>query len=79
MLLISIVTIGECAERLSSVVTGHFLPELERLSRVEMAMRQLRHHSPTALLFSWVPVIGDLLCVSAGCVRPGKGDSLSLC
>jgi len=33
------------------------------------AMAWLQHYGPPALLLSWVPVIGDGLCVAAGWLR----------
>jgi len=53
---------------LTSFAMGRFLPEPRTSGR---ALALVRRWGVAALLLSWVPVIGDALCVASGWLRHG--------
>jgi membrane protein YqaA with SNARE-associated domain len=63
-------TLGNTAGGMSSYALGRFLP-----AKVGARRTAQRHHTwlvrfgPAVLLLSWVPLIGDALCVAAGWLR----------
>ena len=62
---LAVATLGNTLGGLSSYVVGRLIPQGKpppRLSSVQ------RYGSPV-LLLSWVPIIGDALCVTAGWLR----------
>nr|WP_194716649.1 YqaA family protein [Pantoea agglomerans] len=62
-------SLGNTLGGLTNILIGRLLP-LKRQGRWhDTAMTWLHRLGPTALLFSWLPVIGDLLCVLAGWLR----------
>ncbi|PHP94489.1 DedA family protein [Pantoea agglomerans] len=62
-------SLGNTLGGLTNILIGRLLP-LKRQGRWhDTAMTWLRRLGPAALLFSWLPVIGDLLCVLAGWLR----------
>lgn len=61
-------TVGNTLGGLSSWLIGRFVPPSEKL-RASRAGRWLHRYGAPALLLSWVPLIGDLLCVAAGWLR----------
>ena len=69
VLAIAVATIGNTLGGLSSYLLGRVLPQgrpLKGLAAVQ------RYGSPV-LLFSWVPIVGDALCVAAGWFRMNVG------
>ena len=59
-------SLGNTLGGLTNILIGRLLP-LKRQGRWhDTAMTWLHRLGPAALLFSWLPVIGDLLCVLAG-------------
>ena len=50
------------------MVIGRLLPQKQGRWH-DTAMAWLRRLGPAALLFSWLPLIGDVLCVLAGWLR----------
>ncbi len=46
--------------------------------RVVRAIEQVRRHGAPALLLSWLPILGDPLCVAAGWLRIHFGLALLL-
>lgn len=72
-LLVLIATIGNSLGGLTNVILGRFFP-LRKTSRwQEKATAFLRRYGAVALLLSWMPVIGDLLCLLAGWMRLSWG------
>ncbi len=72
-LLIVIATMGNSFGGLTNVILGRFFP-LRKTSRwQEKATAFLRRYGAVALLLSWMPVIGDLLCLLAGWMRLSWG------
>lgn len=62
-------SLGNTLGGLTNIFIGRLLP-LKRQGRWhDTAMTWLHRLGPAALLFSWLPVIGDLLCVLAGWLR----------
>ena len=67
--LIVAASLGNTLGGLTNILLGRFLP-LKRQGRWhDTAMTWLHRLGPAALLFSWLPVVGDLLCVLAGWLR----------
>lgn len=62
---LAVATLGNTLGGMSSYLIGRILPQKKDLPGLP-AMR--RYGSP-ALLLSWVPLIGDPLCVAAGWLR----------
>lgn len=58
-------TLGNTAGGMVSYAMGRFIPARALPARLEL----LRRHGTPALLLSWVPLIGDALCVGAGWLR----------
>ena len=62
---IVVATIGNTMGGMTSYAIGRVVP-----NKVERkAMSWMRRYGEWALLLSWVPVIGDALCVAAGWLR----------
>lgn len=67
--LIIAASVGNTLGGLTNIFLGRLLP-LKRQGRWhDTAITWLNRLGPAALLFSWLPVIGDLLCVLAGWLR----------
>lgn len=60
-----IATLGNTLGGMTSYVLGRFFSK--KVTRPIPAM--IRRYGVWALLFSWLPVIGDALCVAAGVLR----------
>ena len=58
-------TLGNTAGGMTSYWTGRFIRPHALPARLEL----VRRHGTPALLLSWVPLIGDALCVAAGWLR----------
>ena len=72
-LLILIATMGNSLGGVTNVILGRFFP-LRKTSRwQEKATGFLKRYGAAALLLSWMPVIGDLLCLLAGWMRISWG------
>ncbi|MGE5339484.1 MAG: YqaA family protein [Gemmatimonadota bacterium] len=62
---IAVATVGNTAGGMTSYLIGRLIP-----NRAEhKAILHLRRYGQAALLLSWLPVIGDALCVGAGWLR----------
>jgi len=65
---LSVATTGNTLGGLCSWLCGRLLPA--RLnSRAEQLLPSLRRYGAPLLLFSWLPLAGDLICVAAGWLR----------
>jgi membrane protein YqaA with SNARE-associated domain len=62
---VAIATAGNTLGGLSSYVLGRLLPTPKPLRGTSI----LQRYGAPALLLSWVPIIGDALCVAAGWLR----------
>jgi len=75
-LLVVIATMGNSLGGLTNVILGRFFP-LRKTSRwQEKAAGWLKSYGAATLLLSWMPVIGDLLCLLAGWMRISWGPVL---
>jgi membrane protein YqaA with SNARE-associated domain len=64
-LLLAVATLGNTLGGLSSYLIGRLIPQKTQLKGLPLIQRW---GSP-ALLLSWVPLLGDPLCVAAGWLR----------
>ena len=62
---LGVATLGNTLGGLSSYLIGRVIPQKGSLRGLPM----LRKYGSPALLLSWVPLIGDPLCVAAGWLR----------
>ena len=62
---LGVATLGNTLGGMSSYLIGRFIPQKKDLP----GLRAVRKHGSPALLLSWVPLIGDPLCVAAGWLR----------
>ena len=75
-LLVVIATMGNSLGGLTNVILGRFFPLREKSRWQEKAVGWLKRYGAATLLLSWVPVIGDLLCLLAGWMRISWGPVL---
>ena len=68
--LLGVAAAGNALGGMTSWLIGRALParRLER-AKVELAASRVRRWGAPVLLLSWVPIIGDPLCVAAGWLR----------
>lgn len=64
---LGVATLGNTLGGLSSYLVGRFIPE--RKAEPVRMLEWVRRHGAPILLLSWVPLIGDALCVAAGWLR----------
>lgn len=76
LLLVLTATIGNSLGGLTNVILGRFFPLCTASRWQENATRWLQRFGPAALLLSWLPAVGDLLCVLAGWLRMAWGPVL---
>lgn len=74
MLLVSIATLGNSLGAMTSWGIGRLIAirySTEKLSKVsqQKAVARLQKYGSPVLLLSWLPVVGDPLCVAAGWLR----------
>jgi membrane protein YqaA with SNARE-associated domain len=62
---IGIATLGNTVGGLTSYLIGRYIGRRKPLSHVEKVQR----YGAPILLFAWLPVVGDALCVAAGWVQ----------
>ena len=62
---LGVATLGNTLGGMSSYLIGRILPQNKALP----GLPALRKHGTPALLLSWVPILGDPLCVAAGWLR----------
>ena len=62
---IGVATLGNTLGALTSYVIGRVIPRSKPLPRLDLVQR----YGAPILLLSWVPLIGDPLCVAAGWLR----------
>ncbi len=75
-LLIVVATVGNTLGGLTNVVIGRLFPLREGSRWQEKSVNLLRRFGPAALLLSWAPLIGDLLCLLAGWLRLAWGPTI---
>jgi membrane protein YqaA with SNARE-associated domain len=62
---LGVATLGNTLGGLSSYLIGRLIPQKQDLKGLDL----IRRWGSPALLLSWVPLIGDPLCVAAGWLR----------
>lgn len=62
---LAVATLGNTLGGMSSYLIGRIIPQHKQLKGIKWVQR---YGSPT-LLLSWVPIVGDPLCVAAGWLR----------
>lgn len=67
--IIAIAALGNTLGGLTNIIIGRWLPVTQQGRWHDTATAWLHRLGPAALLLSWLPVIGDLLCVLAGWLR----------
>ena len=75
-LLVLIATMGNSLGGLTNVILGRFFPLREKSRWQEKAVGWLKRYGAATMLLSWMPVIGDLLCLLAGWMRISWGPVL---
>ncbi|WP_281985465.1 YqaA family protein [Azonexus hydrophilus] len=65
---LALATLGNTLGGMTSWACGRFLPRWQQLDRLPQRHHLQRWGSP-ALFFSWLPLVGDALCVAAGWLR----------
>ena len=65
---LALATLGNTLGGMSSYACGRWLPQWQKFDDWRWQPRLQRWGSPL-LLLSWVPLIGDALCVAAGWLR----------
>nr|WP_249432522.1 YqaA family protein [Enterobacter roggenkampii] len=75
-LLVLIATMGNSLGGLTNVILGRFFPLREKSRWQGKAVGWLKRYGAATLLLSWMPVIGDLLCLLAGWMRISWGPVL---
>jgi len=78
-LLVLIATMGNSAGGVTNVILGRLFPLRETSRWREKATGWLKRYGAATLLLSWMPVIGDLLCLLAGWMRISWGPVLFFC
>jgi len=68
-LLVLAATLGNTLGGVTNVIIGRLLRAMKPQRGLATAQRWLQRFGPAALLLSWMPVVGDLLCVLAGWLR----------
>jgi len=68
---LGIATLGNTLGGMTSYLIGRLIPQTRTLRGLDM----LRRYGVLALLLSWVPILGDPLCVAAGWLRLNPGLS----
>jgi len=81
LLLLAIATLGNTLGGMSSWLIGWLLARRWPARRLhkpaqQRAIRWLERHGSPLLLLSWLPVVGDPLCVAAGWLRIGFWPAL---
>ena len=62
---LGVATLGNTLGGMSSYLIGRIIPQKKDLPGIQA----VRKYGSPALLLSWVPIIGDPLCVAAGWLR----------
>jgi len=72
-LLVAVATLGNSLGGFSSYWIGRYLafrfPNRTLREKHQLAISRMQHWGSLSLLLSWVPVIGDPLCVAAGYLK----------
>ena len=75
---IAVATLGNTLGGATSYALGRFIPNRVLEKNESRAIDWIKKYGAWALLLSWVPLIGDALCVAAGWLRYGVWRCLVL-
>lgn len=74
LLLVLAASFGNTLGGITNIIIGRLLPKLKPQRGLDTALGWLNRFGPAALLLSWLPVVGDVLCVLAGWLRMPWGS-----
>lgn len=66
---LALATLGNTLGGLCSYGLARLLPQRLRARIAARSLDRVRRHGSPVLLFSWLPVVGDALCLAAGWLR----------
>lgn len=66
---LAVATVGNTLGGLTSYLLGRLIPQTRQLR----GLATVRRYGSPALLLSWMPLLGDPLCVAAGWLRVNAG------
>ncbi len=66
---LAVATVGNTLGGMSSYLIGRIIPQRHEIK----GLSWVRRYGSAILLLSWVPIIGDPLCVAAGWLRVNPG------
>ena len=75
---IAVATLGNTLGGMTSYALGRLVPNRVMKTTKSRAIDWLNKYGQWALLMSWVPLIGDALCVAAGWLRFNIWTSLAM-
>ena len=64
-LAVAVATVGNTAGGMTSYFLGRFIPREPKQKVIQL----IRRYGTPSLLFVWLPIVGDALCVAAGWLR----------
>ncbi len=68
--LLAVASVGNTIGGMSSYILGRLFPQRQSNKKgVQKAIAKITKYGSPVLLLSWVPIIGDVLCVGAGWLR----------
>lgn len=62
---LAMATLGNTLGGMTSYLIGRFIPQKRKMK----SLQRVRQYGSPVLLLSWLPVVGDPLCVAAGWLR----------
>ncbi len=66
---LAVATLGNTLGGMTSYAVGWLLPRASDAPRIQARVQMVRRFGTPTMLLSWVPVVGDALCVAAGWLR----------
>ncbi len=66
---LAVATLGNTLGGLSSYFIGRLIPPMRTQEQAMKGLATVQRYGAPVLLLSWVPIIGDPLCVAAGWLR----------
>ena len=69
---LAVATLGNTLGGMSSYLLGRFIPQKTQLK----GLQHVQKYGAPILLLSWVPIVGDPICVAAGWLRINPWSSM---
>ena len=66
---LGVASLGNTLGGMSSYALGRFLPQRPLTAHARNQIDRLRRFGAPVLVLSWLPVVGDALCIAAGWLR----------